>query len=432
MSKGKVWVIEADPKPRRKRAVAQPRRTAGEGSGGAVASNGPKPITPKSTARATQTEHPLRRIAAAYVLGNLAPYLQQREDRSPVWAGIGLGAVVIWAVHLTQWETLRGWLGSGALPFFLWLGFLLAVSVLGLVAGARALLHAGGDTGFFVSRLPVGMRHPKSIGLFGFLVPGAGLLCTGHAWKAAFAYLNAGMTALAAVTLLHWNDLWEIQRQSAATGPPSAMFERVFLVCVTIFMVGSFAWVYNAFEAARHASRMQDRVNTLGPWWVLPALAVQILLLMNFDPGARAGDLDRLAEQLTQAGYTYVPYQIERLALRLDPSNVAYLVHTSQLADELGHADEAERLRVLAERQWEKATQIIDVTRSRETIVAPPDAVAVAGHLDTPRVEDAQPPVPLLEAWIPLVTPRSWSNDGFAQAPLGSDSATTMPSPSSP
>jgi hypothetical protein len=167
---------------------------------------------------AERSGNPVPRIALTYLLGNLAPVLQRRDDRSPVWAGIGVGAVLIWALHLAQWPAIQNWLAGGALSLPLWLGMLLGVSLAGLLAGARALFRTASETSFIVSRLPLWLRHPKAIGLLGFVIPGAGLLCTGHAWKAAFAYVNAGLTGLALFALLHWNDLWEIHQQAGATG----------------------------------------------------------------------------------------------------------------------------------------------------------------------------------------------------------------------
>jgi hypothetical protein len=319
----------------------------------------------KAQADAPKVAQPHRRnrsgliLFYTYTLGGMAPAVLRHGNRNFVWAGCAVFAALTWAVILGQWGRVDAVLASGRLPFHVWFVGLFVVTLLGVTAWSRAVLHAGRDASFFPSQLPGWLRAAKVQGICSALIPGFGFLVAGRAQRAAIAAWNFAILALS--TLILWKSawLWETHQVSTSPGFASPTLEKIFVACMISTAVGCLGGIVSAYEGVRLTNRLPMRASMQGSWWAVAILVLGFAFLLSFDPAARATDLDRLANSMRRDGYAFIPLYVELSALRLDPSNLTYQMAAADLYDDLEDPGRAAALRDNVQRRWELYSQYI-------------------------------------------------------------------------
>jgi hypothetical protein len=227
------------------------------------------------------------------------------------------------------------------------------VTSLGFTAWARALFEAGQSHGpLGEGRLPGMLGDPKVVAALGFLLPGFGLLLTGHPRRAAWAMWALGPGVAAALILGHAPRLWEINQGQSAGNIPGLALEIVLLAALALVLAGAAIWLVQALDGARCAWRRTEPAVSGGGWVGLALLVAIAVVLIVFKPARVAQDLDRLASAMRLDGLQIIPLCMELAAIRLDPAIPLYTVRAAELYDQLDEPATARRLRDELRARW--------------------------------------------------------------------------------
>jgi hypothetical protein len=271
-----------------------------------------------------------------------------------VTAGLaGLILAVTWQDSLQQ-------LTPGSVVATGWFLSALLVIGIGFTVWARGIYVNGSTAGLALQRLPWWCRAPAAVGMLGFLLPGLGMLVMGRPRRAAWTLWSAGPVMMAILVLTHAGWLWRASRGVATTGNTGHALEVVFLVTVTVLVLGILNWLVQALDALRLVTHGVGARRSRRTYW-LTALLVLVVILFGiwFDPAVLAEDLDRYALSLHAEGMRLIPLTLTLSAIRLDPAQPAYVIHAADLYSLLGRENRAAALRQELADRWRPFAQAL-------------------------------------------------------------------------
>lgn len=355
-------------------------------------------------------------LLLTYALGPFAPAVLLQGRHNVAWTLLSLLALLSWGGMVWRWDEVREAVGSGAVALVPWLLGVALVTVVWVIAGARALWLAGSDPRFATQRLPRWLRKPRLCMGIGFVLPGFGHLVSGHPRRAAVVAVITTSTGLPWLILWQANWIWQCNRDAGSAAVPGLALEVVFLTAAALAVCGTLAWVAGSLDGARlQAERLGHHVGLHGDRVALALLLTWILTLFNLQPAHLAGDLDRLAVPMQQQGYRLVPLCLEWTAMRLDRAEPRYPMVSADLLDALGKHASAESLRRDLRRHWESYAEHLLREEVRIDGLLYPPLISVTGD------EELLPP------WSAAGANRITSpGDSMQAAPMAGDS-TTVP-----
>jgi hypothetical protein len=278
----------------------------------------------------------------------------RRSTAGAVWAGLGVGSILGWAVMVGRRAELLKHVEDAAFGALIFVAGVFLVSLLGFMAWGFALLEAGRGSALpqAGSRDHLGdLRHPGVIGLLGFLLPGFGLLITGHRRRAAWAMGMVGPLSAAVVIVGHGSWLWRMNHSQGQRGLPGLTLELVLLATALIALVALLSWIVQALEGARCAARLTEKVAR-GDSFAIALLVSIAVFLVAFKPVRVAETLHSLAVATRLEGLRVIPLCMEEAALRLDPGTPLYAIEAAELHEELGRHEAARRMRGNLHARW--------------------------------------------------------------------------------
>jgi hypothetical protein len=291
------------------------------------------------------------RVIAAYAAGWLAlPFWCTGRERI-LWTILGCGSAVGVLSIASCWPRFTTWLETMPQGNVLFLAFVpTLVLVLGM-SWTRAVAVATRRRAA-ASPAPSGWQHDSwVVALLGLIVPGLGLLVTGHPRRAALAFALLGPFAASAVVLTNASWLWRRSQSEVAPGLAGPSLELCLIAAATVAACAVLVWIVQALDGARLASHS---VGTRMPQ-ALSALLLASLALFTITtrPAAVARNLHGGATQLQEDGYQWIPLTLCELAMRVDSAPAAYLATGAELDDALGRTDAAaaKRLTIAARAQ---------------------------------------------------------------------------------
>ena len=311
--------------------------------------------TPAPTVPAAVPPRPWARLLSALLLGPVAAVrwlpTPPRRHRWLAISAVCLAAAVTLVGR--GWPLLAGTVSSsgGVLKWLLivpTLGFALAAvwaRGLGLVMSSRSAR--------FPEDLPW-LRHPGVIGAAGIVLPGLGLLLTGHTRRGAWTFGLLAPLVAASLVLLHAPWLWAHRAVASKPGISGPALETVFLIAGAWVVVIAFAWIIQALDGLRRASPAPS--PRVSGFVSAGLLAAWVGFGLGFRPADVAGRLDSVSANLERGGWRVVPLLLSESATRLDPATPRYLARTADLYVALGRGAAAHARRdLLAERAraWE-------------------------------------------------------------------------------
>jgi hypothetical protein len=316
---------------------------------------------------------PWGRLATALFLGPIAAVLWLPTPRGRVrWLAISAVCLAI-VVTLagTGWPFLPGIVESsrGVLKWLIiapTLGFALAsvwARAFGLVMTNRK------------ARLSAGMpwlRNPSVVGAAGLVVPGLGLLLTGHPRRGAFMFGLLAPLAAVALVLAHAPWLWAHRAAASNPGISGPVLEALFLLATGCAVLIALVWVIQALDGIRQAAPTPSPVAS--GLVSVSLLAAIVMFSVGFRPVTVAEQLDSVGARLQLNGWRVVPLVLSETASRLDPATPEYLARAAKLHAALGQ-DKAARARrvLLAERAraWTTAAESAKRSRGTEGLALP-------------------------------------------------------------
>ena len=231
---------------------------------------------------------------------------------------------------------------------------LASVSILlGFTVWSRAVYLLGGNRALFAQNLPDPLKRPGLVGSLGFIVPGLGLLVTGHHRRAAFTVWLTGLFALSIFVLSRAAWLWSWNRGAGSDAFQGATLERLFFVMGIVCIFGALVWIIQALDGARLAERRF--VRDAGPSANATAfalLASLVAFLLVFEPASVADTLDNFAVSAGYDGFRLLPLHAELAAMRLDPSKPVFAIKAAELYDGLGKHESARAIREEMLERW--------------------------------------------------------------------------------
>jgi hypothetical protein len=298
-------------------------------------------------------------FVVAYMLGPLAPVVMRQGAGSVVWALLGLAGAPVWALLVWRWPEVTAWLAQGRIPFLPWFAGMLALTVVGTLAWARAVYLAGRDPRFDAAKLPGWLRGPGLVGYVGLFAPGGGLLLGGAPRRAALAVVNAGIAAVAGLVLWHAPLLWKINLATDAIPLSGRTLETVFLAAGALGFLAALGWIASVLDGMRVGlQRIGGPRTALGDWLNLVLLVALAALYVTSEPSLMARDMDAYATSFEHRGMQLVPLQLVRLSQRLDPARPAYAVHEADLLEASGEPVHAAQVRAGLRGRWNEYVRI--------------------------------------------------------------------------
>jgi len=292
-------------------------------------------------------------VILSYILGPLAMFTTPVGRRSRLWAPLaGISAALI-IVLLLGWGSILSRFGERG---FVILPLMLAASVsmlAGFTVWARAVYLIGRYRPVLARDIPEPLKKPALIGMLGFLVPGLGLILTGHHRRAAIAAWLSGLLAVSVFVLSRAAWLWSWNRGAGSEALEGTTLEHLFIDMGIAGIVGAIAWIVQALDGSRLARRkygQNGRHSSGGAAFAL--LAALALFALLFQPASVAETFDDLALSAEYEGFRLLPLHAELAAMRLDPSRPAFAVRAADLYDELGCGENARIIRHELVARW--------------------------------------------------------------------------------
>ena len=290
----------------------------------------------------------------AYTAGPFAPLFMRQGTHTALWTFVALLAIASWVSIVWRWTDLGRMLEQGIVPLLPWLFTLCSVTLLGIAAWCRAIYLAGVDRRFVPERLPGWLRHPVGMAGVALVAPGLGHLASGHPRRAACAFWNAAVSALAIFALAWAGWLWGCNRSAGAGGLPDLAFETLFIVCATLASLGVLLWIGSALDGVRlYSMRTLGRSSLRGDWLSASLLATVVLLLVTLQPVELARQLDQFSGAMRFAGFRMIPLGLETAASHLDPAEPKYRMQVAELFETLGKNKSAQDIRERLRARWD-------------------------------------------------------------------------------
>jgi hypothetical protein len=363
-------------------------------------------------------------LLALYSLGGVAPLALRIGSHQFAWAVASIVSLATWVTLVWHWKPVHGLLASGRVPLLPFLlGLVLATGV-GLLAWCRALHLAGRDDRYRPERLPRWLVHPWVTGSVGLLIPGAGLLIAGRAWRAALALWNAACVAAAAAILVNASVGWNWNARAGADGLPRAFVEVLLLASAGVVTLGGLLWIASALDGARlveRSKRAKARARAHGDGYALALLVALVALAGTFRPATLARDLDRFATAMRFEGWVLVPLCLESSSAVLDPSRPEYAMRVADIQMQRGNREAARAIHARLRERWENYAQTLLRQETPDLLPAQLQPIQPGAelleHRNVPKLVRIPPPAPAGAAGgpaAPSATPVPSSNAGVA------------------
>jgi hypothetical protein len=299
-------------------------------------------------------------IIFSYLLGPLGIFTTRQGRRSKFWVALAASSALMILSFLFGWNNILARLGEKGfviIPLML----LMSMSILvGFTVWARAVYLLGGNRTLFTQNLPDPLKKPGLVGLLGFLVPGLGLLVTGHHRKAALTVWLTGLYALSLFVLSRAAWLWSWNRSAGSDALQGATLERLFVIMGIVGVFGALVWIVQALDGVRLAERRFVRdASPSANVTAFVLLASLVIFVLMFEPATVADTLDRFAVSAEYEGYRLLPLQAELAAMRLDPSKPAFAVRAAELYDGLGRHESAQAIREEMFERWKPCIGVL-------------------------------------------------------------------------
>jgi hypothetical protein len=294
------------------------------------------------------------------LLGPLAILTTRQGRESKFWVALAAASAGMMLSLLFGWNHILAGLGEKGfviVPLML----LMSMSILvGFTVWARAVYLLGGNRALFTQNLPDPLKRPGLVGALGFLVPGLGLLVTGHHRRAAFTVWLTGLFALSIFCLSRAAWLWSWNRGAGSDALRGATLENLFIIMGITAAFGTLVWIVQALDGARLAERRFVRnANPSGNATAFVLLASLVIFVLMFEPASIADTLDRFAVSAEYEGYRLLPLHAELAAMRLDPSKPAFAIRAAELYDGLGRNESAQNIREEMFERWKPCIGVL-------------------------------------------------------------------------
>ncbi len=329
-----------------------------------------------------------------YLLGPFAAVVMRQGRARFLWAAVGMAALAVWGGTVWRWDDLSRWIATGRIPFAPWLAGMLVTSALGVAAWSRSVYLTGTDVRFEPMRLPNWVRNPVTASMLGIIAPGAGLLATGAPARAALAFWNACMVALAVPLFWQAAWVWRANRASANWPIASTTLETVFLAAFVVGFLGALVWTVSVFDSIRQAST-QTRVASIRTDRLMFALMASLIVAcLLSQPATMARDANELATVLERGGMRRIPLCLAQLARHLDPARPAYALHAAALFEANGDLPAASHVRSQVRANWQEAAGFFARVAPADSVHAPTaaDTLRATTPIPAPKAEDTRPP----------------------------------------
>jgi len=278
-----------------------------------------------------------------FLMGPFAILLTPEGRAKKDWAALGtlMGSLTIAAVFWGRDLVVAA--GSGPMlgPLMVLMG---SVLVVGFGAWSRAVYLAGLKRPAN-HKLPRWFTRVTTVGVFGLLFPGMGLLAAGRPRRAAMV-LGLLCVPVAALLLIGVADLWWPMIHGGESMMAPVVFEKMLMVAGLTLVLGALGWVSQALEGAR---LVQLETGTpgrrRGDFYGLALLGALAALFATAEPGPVARYLGREAQQWQTEGYQVLPLTMVRTAAFLDPGRTDYTVTEMEILEDMGRQAPAAELR---------------------------------------------------------------------------------------
>jgi hypothetical protein len=239
----------------------------------------------------------------------------------------------------------------------LWLAVVPTVIIVFVTAWGRAIAAAIGDRPVQTAHLPRWVLDPRVVNIFGVIVPGLGLMISGHPRRAAWAFWILGPMGAAAAILAHRQWLWGRSLSATPPGISGATLEVVFVAAVGVAALALLVWIFQALDGARRVST--HRSHAFADAISVALLIVLVLFAATFRPVPLARNLHAAATTLRLDGYRLIPLGLCEAAVRLDPVNPLYLAQAAELYETTGMKDAAVAKRRVLERRSKEYLEVL-------------------------------------------------------------------------
>lgn len=320
-----------------------------------------------------------------YCSGPFAIFATPQGRRGRAWMITALLSVILATVAMRSWGPVVSPAWDGSRSALVLLIAACAALIAGFAAWARGVFLIGRQEGARVRRIPEWLKRPAGTGMLGLLVPGLGLLVAGHARRAAAALWVLCATLVSVLILSQADWLWRFNRQAGALALSSRALESIFIATGVCALLGAVLWIAQALVGVRCAAKGNGPAAAARASAVLAVLCAAFIvtgLASRREPLADA--LDYAARALHAEGLEIVPLAMAEAAMRLDPSQPAYMANAAALYESAGHSDKALTLRRVLIERLEPCIGVLEeeglVVRAAKT--AQPVPVQAAGPAD--------------------------------------------------
>lgn len=370
----KVWVI--DPK----RATADSVRDAlrgtaerpGNSGAGGPAGSGDAGTGTGGRGGGEQKKKGALPVLLSYLLGPFAVLVTRSGRQSRFWVSVALGSVAAFNISYWRLKIFYPPLEHGGIASVVLFWIVCLAALAGFAAWARGVILIGRHKGWLLKQLPAWLRQPLAAGALGFLVPGLGLLVTGHAKRAACALWTAGASLVSILVISQAAALWRWNLKAGSLAVPGDRLELAFLAAGAVGFIGALVWIVQALDGARLAGDgSEGRGGARGDLYAIALLAVVVIMSAAFEGEFAARPLGRLAVSARLEGMRIIPLCMSLAAVHLDPSRPEYMMHAAGLYDDLGRRGAADAIREELRASWRPYVELLrpsypDMARSSD------------------------------------------------------------------
>jgi hypothetical protein len=303
-------------------------------------------------------------LALAYLAGAFGIAITPGGRARRGWLTTGIISATCCVVIVTA--TLTGRLEEADNPWVVPL-FPLVTLVMFTIAGvvwARAVSLALDAHQWQRACQPPFLRHPLSVGILCFLLPGVGHGLHRRRRRAAGAIVSLGPLVGSVIVLSQAGRLWSLSQASEPPVINVSSLEMIILTACAIAFMGAVLWLLQALDGVRDATSSATARGSQTGGFALALLMALAAFAILFQPEHLAVELDVAAARLHQAGFKQAPWLLMEGASRLDPGQPLYALRRADLCEVAGHHDDAARIRRELHERWSDYAHAVGLPRS--------------------------------------------------------------------